>query len=283
MGPTGAFEIALDAVHERGELTDLTLATVEGLWRGLKGRAERVGARSLAEINDEFVADFVSARNRDGSVPSTATKHLRRWAVRFFYQMLRESGVQATDPTDGLALPPRPSSETRPLTDEEVALCRAVVEYPANATLKAAAWALAEASASTSEIPAVRRRDVDPACARVQLPGARLVAARSVPLTDFAGEQIERRLSDIAHDPETLIAYTGSGARPQSAAAMVLGKVLRRAGLADEPGVRPASIRAWVGVRILHETDSIEAVARRLGLRSLDSAARVIGLEWRDA
>lgn len=283
VGPTGAFEIALDAVHERGELTDLTLATVEGLWRGLMRRAERVGARSLAEINNELVADFVSARNRDGSAPSTATMHLRRWAVRFLFQTLRESGVQATDPTDGLTLPPRPSSEIRPLTNEEVALCRSVVEYPANATLKAAAWALAEASALTSEIPAVRRCDVDPACTRVQLPGARLVATRSVPLSEFAGEQIERRLRDIAHDPDTLVAYTGSGVRPQSAGAMVLRKVLRRAGLADEPGVRPASIRAWVGVRVFDETGSIEAVARRLGLRSLDAAARVVGLEWRDA
>lgn len=132
------------------------------------------------------------------------------------------------------------------------------------------------------KIPVVRRSDVDVTSGLVHLPGARLVAARTAPLSDFAGEQIERRLCDIEVHPEALVAYTGSGARPQAAATMVLGKVLRRAGLADEPGVRPASIRAWVGIRIFHETGSIEAVARRLGLRSLDATARLIGLDWRD-
>ena len=57
-------------------------------------------------------------------------------------------------------------------------------------------------------------------------------------------------------------------------------ETLRRAGLAGEPDVRPVSVAAWAGAQILEETGQIEAVARALGMRSLDRAARLIGWDW---
>ncbi|MDP1821431.1 MAG: hypothetical protein Q8K58_16250 [Acidimicrobiales bacterium] len=56
--------------------------------------------------------------------------------------------------------------------------------------------------------------------------------------------------------------------------------VLRRAGLCGEPDVRPASIAGRAGMQILEESGRIEEVARRLGMRSLDRAARFIGWTW---
>ena len=53
-----------------------------------------------------------------------------------------------------------------------------------------------------------------------------------------------------------------------------------RAGIGREPDVRPGSVVAWAGRRIFDETESIEEVARRLGIRSLDRAARFIGWGW---
>ena len=53
------------------------------------------------------------------------------------------------------------------------------------------------------------------------------------------------------------------------------------AGLITEPDVRPASLIAWAGTVIFEETDKIEEVARRLGMRSLDAAARFINFDWR--
>ena len=55
---------------------------------------------------------------------------------------------------------------------------------------------------------------------------------------------------------------------------------LMRAGIEREPDVRPGSVVAWAGRRIFEETGSIEEVARRLGIRSLDRAARLIGWGW---
>jgi hypothetical protein len=56
---------------------------------------------------------------------------------------------------------------------------------------------------------------------------------------------------------------------------------LIRSGLDSEPDVGPPSIAAWAGVMAHEETGSIEGVALRLGFRSLDAAARFIGLNWR--
>lgn len=281
VSPDDAVALALAEIVASSALTELTLATVTGLWRALVARAQKSGARSIAEVDGEFVLEFVRARCRNGSRPSAATMHLRRWSVRLLFQVVRRVGVGVVDPTVDLVLPSRPVTGVRPLSDEEVALCRVLAAHPSEATLKPAAWGLAETTATTAEIPAVRRADVETDTGVVRLPGSRLVLPRQADLTEWATIQIDRRLHEIESEDASLVAYEGGGTRPQAAAAMVIGKVLRRAGVGGEPGIRPASIRAWAGVRFLRETGSIEEVARRLGLRSLDSAARLIGLDWR--
>lgn len=63
-------------------------------------------------------------------------------------------------------------------------------------------------------------------------------------------------------------------------ACVAIVDVLRRAGLAVEPDVRPASIVAWAGQRILADTGRIDEVARCLGMASLDRTARFIAFDW---
>jgi hypothetical protein len=62
-----------------------------------------------------------------------------------------------------------------------------------------------------------------------------------------------------------------------------LMSILRRAGLHDEPGVKPRSVTAWAGKQIFNQRGRIDDVAVRLGMRSLDRAARLIGWDWRDS
>jgi len=52
------------------------------------------------------------------------------------------------------------------------------------------------------------------------------------------------------------------------------------AGLSGEPDVRPLSVAAWAVVKIFEQTSRIEDVAGRLGMRSLDRAALLIGWDW---
>jgi integrase/recombinase XerC len=63
-------------------------------------------------------------------------------------------------------------------------------------------------------------------------------------------------------------------------ACVAIEDVLTRAGLARERDVRPASVAAWAGRKILEESGQIDEVARRLGMRSLDRAARFVGFDW---
>ena len=46
--------------------------------------------------------------------------------------------------------------------------------------------------------------------------------------------------------------------------------------------MRPASVAAWAGRRILAESGRIDEVARRLGMSSLDRTARFIAFDWQD-
>jgi hypothetical protein len=57
--------------------------------------------------------------------------------------------------------------------------------------------------------------------------------------------------------------------------------VLIRAGLDSEADLRPPSVAAWAGVNALEETGSIDGAALRLGIRSLDAAAKFINFDWR--
>jgi hypothetical protein len=57
--------------------------------------------------------------------------------------------------------------------------------------------------------------------------------------------------------------------------------VLIRAGLNSEPDVQPPSVAAWAGANALEETGTIDGAALRLGIRSLDAAAKFINFNWR--
>lgn len=127
-------------------------------------------------------------------------------------------------------------------------------------------------------------REIDFAAQELSVAGSTKTEARVVPLTGWGSAQLRRRVDALGNRRGERVAYQGAG-RPESGQASVsgaLGDVLRRAGLAKEPDVRPRSVTAWVGNQVFEETRRIEEVARRLGLRSLDRAAALIGWwDWR--
>jgi len=156
---------------------------------------------------------------------------------------------------------------------------------------RAVCWALAEATAVTSEITAVRIGDLDnPDTPRwVRLAGTRRHDPRLGELTDWGATIVARQsalLRERRSTPATLLTYRGNGAPgeavAQASACNAIGAVLDLAGVAREPDVRPASVRNWAGRRLYDAGMPIERVAQRLGARSLDSAAADIDLSWRN-
>jgi integrase/recombinase XerC len=210
--------------------------------------------------------------------------HLRRSALRLYFRTLRQLGLFEGDPTLDLELPPRSSLAMRPLTDDEVVLCRSFSLQTLSATRQPAAWALAEATARTSEIPHVRVSDLDFSNRRVWIHGSSKAEARWGYLSEWGATQLVRRVGSLknALEADPAVAYEGRGSEQsgQTSSCIAIAETLMRAGIGREPDVRPGSVVAWAGRRIFEETASIEEAARRLGIRSLDRAARFIGWGW---
>ena len=271
------------------ELTESAVLSEQSLPRmlGLIGRFGRfvvqgLDVHSLDEVTAAHVGMFLRARGRDHVGSSVATTHLRRSAVRLLFRTARHLGMTDADPTVDLKLDARSSLVGRPLTDDEVGVCRTVALHSLTSTRLSAAWALAEATARTAELPHLRVGDLDLDAGRVWIHGSPRTEARWGVLDEWGAHQLARHVRDLG--PETLLTYHGSGSAhsQQASSCQAIGETLRRAGLGSEEDVRPISVVGWAGARIHTDTGRIEEAARALGVRSLDRAARLIGLDWQD-
>lgn len=287
VSPTAALGLVLEHLHG-SKLTDYSTQRMAELMARFTAYVEKGHrVRSIRDIAEEHVEGFVfaSVLRNTGRRPSVSTMHLRRSSMRLYFRIARQLDLYDSDPTVDLVLPPRSPLGKRPLTDDEVALCRSCSLHSLTETVRSAAWALAEATARTSEIPHIAVLDLDIENGRVRLHGSNKADPRWGSLTPWGREQLERRLAALARERpngERLVAY--SGAAPthsgQAASCIAITEILTRAGLASEPDVRPGSVVAWAGARIFRDTGCIGEVARGLGMRSLDGAARMIGWDW---
>jgi len=245
------------------------------------------GLGSIRDIAEEHVEGFLFASflARSGSRrPSVATMHLRRSALRLYFRTLRQLGIFWGDPTLDLALPPRSSWAVRALTDDEIVLCRSFSLHTLTETRQPAAWALAEATARTSEIPCIRVSDFDIEGGRVFIHGSNKTKERWGYPTTWGLVQLKRRVRNlkVSGGENPLFVYEGCGSDQsrQVSSCIAISETLLRAGLADEPDIRPGSIAVWAARGIYEETGAIDQVARRLGIKSLDRAAGLIGWAW---
>lgn len=240
------------------------------------------GLCSLGDVTSDVARSFVTAATGTGQTPSASTMHWRRTALRLLFRAARRQGLVDGDPTLDLSLPPRSSLGTRPLTDDEVTLCRSAAQWSLAGSRRAAVWALAEATCRSSELPNISGDDIDLGSGRVWIAGGKATQPRTGRLTEWGLLQVRARLDEL-EAPSLPIVYSGrspSGAGQVSGAAAIVD-VLTRAGLHQEPDVRPGSVAAWAGRRVLEETGRIEVAAEALGVRSLDQAARIVGWDWR--
>ena len=245
--------------------------------------ADATGVTAAAAVKPDLVEAFAASPTvQTNARPSIATMRLRRWAIRLLFSTGRELGLVVADPTADVELPGRQPTAVRPLTDAEIDACRRAAISLDRPSL-AVAWALGEATARTSEILHVRPRDVDLGRGRVWIAGASTTTARWGHLTDWGALQIRRRLDESSHTSRDVrLAYDGQANAESRVAwsAQAIRSVMRRAGVAADPLVRPASLAGWAGLRVFIETNRIDIAAGALGVRSLDTAARMVGWNW---
>lgn len=142
-----------------------------------------------------------------------------------------------------------------------------------------AALALAEASAASWEIAVARGTDICLANGTVRLAGTARVAPRTGILTPWGSHWLGIRIADLGPGPNDSLVYRGNGSQwsRHASTCEALADILRRGMVSHLPGVRVGSIRAWAGRRA-YDSQGIEAAAAVLGCRSLDAAARVVGI-----
>lgn len=239
------------------------------------------GLADLRSCSRSLVDGFVGAPTSRGEAPSPTVMHLRRCAVRMLFRTARQLGFVDADPTMDLGLPARRPDAARPLTDGEVEVCRAASMCRFDGTRLPAAWALAEAGVRSGELAKVTVGDLDPDGSGLWSPGCRSALARHVDLTWCGVAQVRRRVARLGGDPGRPLVYEGDGSDKsrQAASCIAVSVTLTRAGLGDDPAVRPVSVTGWAGRKVLEATGRIDEVAAVLGMRSLDRAARLIGLE----
>jgi integrase/recombinase XerC len=235
---------------------------------------DRNGVTTLQTTTSADVESFVKSRLDSGLVASISTRHNRRSAVRLLFRTARREGLVELDPTVDVELPPRSSMPTRPLTDDEIELCRDIAWW--RSTRTAVAWALAEATARGAEIGVLTPADVDLTSRTVWIHGGSRTEPRTGSLTEWGVAAIRRGMAEVPDGPLTYNG-TSSGAARQVSTCRAIGTVLLRAGLAAEPDVRPSSVSAWAGRREFLRTGRIEDAAAVMGVRSLDRAARLVG------
>jgi integrase len=271
-------QLCLAALAETGTIASVNRVTA--MWTRFKLFVAAKRATSLSEVNPAIAVAFVASRTSAGATPSNQTMHNRRTSVRLLFRTARRLRLLDGDPTLDLVLPPRSVGAFRPLTDDEIELCRDAASWWMSSQRFSTVWALAEATARGAELGAVRVADLDLAGRRVWLSGGTRVEPRWAPLTDWGATILEQRLTSIGDDE--FIAYRG--ATPRSAgrisAASAVSAVLTRAGLQAESDIRPTSVAAWAGRAIFDRTGDIRAAALMLGMRSLDHTARMIGWDW---
>ncbi|WP_328494666.1 hypothetical protein OHS59_19405 [Streptomyces sp. NBC_00414] len=294
---TYAFDRVQDAwqsMAAHGEFTEQTLDKFGLLLKRCERYLQLRGAVVLGDVTADLAEDFVTARGRSrhGHVTDSAaaTMRLRRSVVRTAYRTLRELGLSDADPARDIVLPARAISGVRPLAEDEVIDLRHRASFVTRPSRHGAAAALALAGGHSGEIGHIRVRDLDIGRRRVWMHGSTKVDARWCPLDDWGLNVLASRARFVSarqlrkeSAPNARLAVSdrhGSDAYLQARACVALGDLLKRIGLSDEEDVKPSSVTAWAAVAEFERTGRIEDAARRLGLRSLDRAAAVIGHNW---
>jgi integrase len=239
----------------------------------------------VTEIEPSHVNLFVVAPARNGDTPAVSTQRNRRLAARILYRSAVQVHPNLHDFSSTPTVLRRLSDDAaRPLTSVEIGWCRQASLASLHPTRLPAVFALAEATATTGELPKVRVVDIDFETGTVHLAGGKATAPRVGRLTDWGAVALNERVRDANLGGTDLVAYEGGspdGASGQASCAGALTKILGIAGLANAKTVGPASVRAHTGLVAFQDSGRIEDAARVLGCLSLDTAARLIGFDWR--
>jgi hypothetical protein len=113
----------------------------------------------------------------------------------------------------------------------------------------------------------------------VELPGSLRVDPRRNTCTPWGAEVFTERLHQ--YGPQALMIPNADGRRASSSSISQHFHQLASFAALARRRYTVNSVRAWRALQIAREQQTVEAAARFLGIRSLDTAATMIGWRWR--
>jgi integrase len=234
--------------------------------------------------------------------PPLSSRKQRLTGVRAFFITAALLGLYDENPAAAVELPGKSGRYVHPLTDGQIEQLWTTARVSLDETQLPAILGLTVLGANLGECATCRVADIDLVNRRVWVHGGgqrsfdRWLAIDD----DKAFDGIERRIKWLrAHYGDAAdtmpLCYVASTRRPkaarngqgalygeQSAIAERLRFLMKTARVYTAGVTRPESIREWLANAVYQETGRVEAVAYRLGMASLDGAAHVLGLDWRE-
>lgn len=294
-----------------GTVAHETVETHLKVLRTLETFCRNQSVLQLRDIDSELLWAWLGSQTRKaGAVASPSTRDLRRSVAVTFFRTCYRLGLWDVNPADALTTVTKPRRHIAPLTSDDVqalkdqADCdrmsgKAPVDAEPGWSKGAPALALALLGAQSGEVGAIRCCDIDLINQVVWAHGGgdRYDDRFLLIDDDWAFTAIATRLAylfrphgeaastlPIAYEPAVITSGTISALNlRRAAAATLIDKILRDADVKQPGRNRVASINEYVAGRVFSETQRLEAVAARLGLRSLDVAADLVGVNWKVA
>lgn len=257
--------------------------------------AQAMGIAAPSQVTPELCRRFIWAPLRGGSATAAATARLRVTVLVSAFQTLLLEGSVQSNPAAAERVAHTPARFVpRPLTPPEVSRLLVAGRTSPSDSLRPATLVLALSGATQSEIASVVVTDfwAEEFCLvlgtdrsrrtwSLQPPRAAILQSRVLHLrqlwrrrsTPWAADEVPIALNrPVAEYGYNSLAPTVGGN---------LTRALRHAGII-RPGVRPKSLREYAANAAYAETRSIEIVAARLGMASLDGTSRLIDRDWQE-
>ncbi len=261
-----------------------------GTWQKLISEAERlfrylhsVGIARWEDITTEAVLSWCWTARKTSSDeyrrPEQATARNRQWAANAVLEAAETLGLVAEGRRvagERIALPSDYVS-ARSLTEEEAERVRVFADRGQLYSHRAVIVALALAGGTSSEIGAVRKRDIDLDRGMVG------IGERQNPLCEWGRQMIHGFFwirPDLQEDDVVAVRGDLAAERRAHAVTVALGQVISDAGLRGVPGVSARSVRLYRAGRILRSL-GLECATWFLGLATLTTAADTLGYDWR--
>jgi len=236
------------------------------------------GVEYLSELDGEMVADFIwLAVARNGfKEPSTSTAGIRQWAIRVFFEILKELEVWSGPDVCGDTISREIGRSSRPASTEELERIQAMSHNVLVPNGDELLVALSLCGASALEIALVCPEDIDTEKHVMNLKGEN---QRTNPIHPMAYRVL---CGALPNKPPAMPLAVKFGLPLLSATHSVtvrLNNIVRHAGFRRDKELTGVSIRLGAASQTLHK-DGLEAAALFLGNQSLDSTAKALRYRW---